>query len=168
MNRKGQTTVEFALTAFIVLAVLFALIDFAVMFFVNLTMQHAVREGARYAITGQGAKNGQGEGEGGENGQKRRKALVDRIDDCSYGLYGMNANPHKEPDVSVVVPRKSATFANFTGTPVNDTGRPNQIIMVKLAYSWPLLTPILKPFFANGQYSFVVRATMRHEPWEEK
>ena len=158
MNRKGQTTVEFALTALILFAVLFALIDFAIMFFVNLTMQHAVREGARYAITGQGGKNG----------EQRRKALVEQIRKCSYGLYEKNANPHKDPEVSVVVPKSSATFSNYTGTPVNDTGSPNEIIVVKLAYSWPLLTPILTPFFANGEYSFVVRATMRHEPWEDR
>ena len=157
MNRKGQTTVEFALTAFILFAVLFALIDFAFMFFVNLTMQHAVREGARYAITGQG----------GNNGQQRRRALEQKIKECSYGLYDKNANPHKDPEVSVVVPKSSATFSNYTGTPVNDTGGPNQIIVVKLSYSWRLLTPIIRPFFQNGQYSFVVRATMRHEPWEE-
>jgi len=160
MNRKGQTTVEFALTAFILFAVLFALIDFAVMFFVNLTMQHAVREGARYAITGQG----------GGNGEQRRKALVDKIVACSYGLYEKNANPHKEPEVSVVPLSllTGTTFDNYTGTPVQDTGRPNELIIVKLAYSWPLMTPILAPFFQDGQYSFVVRATMRHEPWEEK
>jgi Flp pilus assembly protein TadG len=158
MNRKGQTTVEFAMTAFILFAVLFALIDFAVMFFVNLTMQHAVREGARYAITGQG----------GNNGAQRRKALVDKIKECSYGLYEKNANPRKDPEVSVVVPNSGATFSNYTGTPVNDTGSPNEIIVVKLTYSWPLLTPILAPFFQNGRYSFVVRATMRHEPWEDE
>ena len=52
MNRKGQTTVEFALTALVLLTFLFAAIDLAIMMYVNLTMQRAVREGARYAITG--------------------------------------------------------------------------------------------------------------------
>jgi Flp pilus assembly protein TadG len=158
MNRKGQTTVEFALTAAILFAVLFALIDLAVMFFVNLTMQHAVREGARYAITGQGGKNG----------EQRKKAMIDRIQACSYGFYDRNANPDKTPRVKVHPLSNAATFTNFTGTTVPDTGRPNDVISVELAYSWPLLTPVLKPFFPKGEYSFLVRATMKHEPWEEK
>lgn len=159
MNRKGQTTVEFAATALVLFTVLFALIDLAVMFYVNLTMQHAVREGARYAITGQG----------GNNGNQRRMALEERIRACSYGLYDKNANPRRNEalNVSVVTPSSTATFANYTGTPVDDTGDPNQIIIVSLDYSWRLLTPILQPFFENGQYSFVVRATMKHEPWEQ-
>jgi len=156
MNRKGQTTVEFALTALVVFAVLFAIIDFAVMFYVNLTMQHAVREGARYAVTGQG----------GNNGVQRRKALVEKIQACSNGLYAKNANPQKEPTVSVVTPSRAANFSNYTGSQVSDTGNPSEIIIVSLAYSWPLLTPIVRPFFADGKYAFVVRATMKHEPWE--
>lgn len=163
MNRKGQTTVEFAATALVLFTVLFALIDLAIMFYVNLTMQHAVREGARYAITGQG----------GDNGNKRRMALEGRIRACSYGLYDKNANPRRNEALSVRVLPLSSTgsttpFANYTGTPVDDTGNPNQIIIVSLDYSWPLLTPILQPFFENGQYSFVVRATMKHEPWEQQ
>lgn len=157
MNRKGQTTVEFALTALVLFALLFAIIDFAVMFFVNLTMQHAVREGARYAITGQG-----------KNGADRRKNMVDRIRACSYGLYDRNA-AHKDPDIRRLEPKATGTFSNYTGQKVEgDTGNPNEVIIVELEYAWPLLTPIVSPFFEDGRYSFVVRTTMRHEPWENK
>jgi hypothetical protein len=156
MNHKGQTTVEFALTVVVLLAFLFALVDFAVMFYVNLTMQHAVREGARYAITGQG----------GQNGNLRRSALIDKIKESSNGLYEKNANPLKSPTVSVVAPASTAPFDNYTGSPVDDTGKPGEIIMVSLAYSWPLLTPVLRGVFPDGRYDFVVRATMRNEPWE--
>ncbi|WP_458576395.1 TadE/TadG family type IV pilus assembly protein [Aliamphritea spongicola] len=38
---------------FTVFLLVFMIIDFALYGFVKLTMQHAVREGARYAITGQ-------------------------------------------------------------------------------------------------------------------
>lgn len=156
MNQKGQTTVEFALTVVVFLAFVFALVDFALMFYVNLTMQHAVREGARYAITGQG----------GQNGNQRRSALLHKIRESSNGLYEKNANPRPAPSVSVVAPASTAAFDNYTGRPVDDTGRPGEIIIVSLAYSWPLLTPVLRGVFPNGRYDFVVRATMRNEPWE--
>lgn len=158
MNQKGQTMVEFALTAFIILAVLLAIIEFAVMFFVNLTMQHAVREGARYAITGQG----------GNNGAQRRKALEAKVIACSYGLYHKNRHPDKDLKVNVITPANVSPYSNYSGTPVKDTGEPGEIIAVTLNYSWPLLTPMLTPLFKDGRYDFVVRATMTHEPWEEK
>lgn len=163
MNTKGQTTVEFALAAIVLFTFVFAIIDFALMFYVNLTMQHAVREGARYAITGQVDQRGQGA----ENGEHRKKAMIKKMIESAHGLYEKNANPKKDPTVSVLTPSSDPTFSNYTGRPVNDTGEPTEIIKVSLEYSWPLLTPILRPFFQDGKYSFVVRATMRHEAWEK-
>jgi len=41
-QNKGQSMVEFALVMVLFLTVVFTIMDFAVMFFVNQTMQHAV------------------------------------------------------------------------------------------------------------------------------
>lgn len=153
MDIKGQTTLEFALTVLVLFTVLFALIDFAVMFYVNLTMQHAVREGARYAITGQGGNN-------------RKSEMVARVRQASNNFYEKNASG-AEPAVSIVTPTDAAAFSNYTGRPVDDTGKPDEIIIVTLNYAWPLLTPVLKPFFGDN-YTFTVRATMRNEPWWPK
>jgi len=71
-NDKGQAIVEFALAALIFFSLLFAIIDLCIMLYVNLTMQHAVREGARYAITGQS-----------NLGTDRRSALIARIRNSS-------------------------------------------------------------------------------------
>jgi Flp pilus assembly protein TadG len=150
--RKGQTTVEFALAVLVLFTFVFAFIDFGVMFYVNLTMQHAVREGVRQAITGN------------STGGDRRSLLISTIRNYSNGLYDKNRNPQKDPVVSVITP-SAATYANYTGTRVNDTGRPDDIITVSLTYSWPLLTPILKPLFSDGAYTFTVGATMKNEPW---
>jgi len=75
MNSKGQTAVEFALEALVLLTLLFAFSGFAVMFYVNLAMQHAVRQGARCVVTGQAGLVG------------RRAALVQKIKESSNGLY---------------------------------------------------------------------------------
>lgn len=152
MKTKGQTTVEFAMVALVFFALLFALIDLAVMLYVNLTMQQAVREGARYAVTGQG-------GDGG-----RRAAMISKIRESSNNLYDKNAYDPKDPTVSVVSPR-DVGFSNYTGRPVDDTGQPDEIVMVRLRYDWPLMTPVLRPFFTDGKYSFTVSATMKNEPW---
>jgi Flp pilus assembly protein TadG len=154
MNKKGQATVEFAIAALLFLPLLFAIIDLAVMCYVNLTIQRAVREGARYAITGQTGSSG-----------VRRAEMATRIRESSVGLYDRNDFPDKDPTVSVLNPASTQIFSNYTGTPVTDTGTPNQIIIVSLAYRWPLLTPVLSPFFDGGKYTFTAKATMKNEPW---
>jgi Flp pilus assembly protein TadG len=49
-DERGQGLVEFALVALFVLLTLFAIIDFARVFFGYATMANGVREGARYAV----------------------------------------------------------------------------------------------------------------------
>jgi hypothetical protein len=153
MNQKGSTIVEFAFTAIIFLMVVFALLDFAVMFWVNLTIQHAVREGARYGITGQGPPG------------QRRQAIEYRIRDASMGLY--DPKHDDKPRIYAIEPNDiTSSFSNYTSKQVADTGQPDQIVMVTLDYSWPLLTPVAKLLFKDGKYSFTVRTTMKNEKWQ--
>ena len=42
-------------------------------------------------------------------------------------------------------------------------GTAGQIFVLRLDCSWPVLTPLLQPFFDNGTYRFTVAATMRNE-----
>jgi hypothetical protein len=35
--------------------------------------------------------------------------------------------------------------------------------VLRLDCSWPVLTPMLRPFFSDGKYRFSVAATMRNE-----
>lgn len=51
-KQAGIALIEFAIVATLLFALLFTIVDFALYGYVKLTMQHAVREGARYAITG--------------------------------------------------------------------------------------------------------------------
>ena len=131
---------------------LFAIMDFGVMLYVNLTMQNAVRCGTRYAVTGQSGL-----------GTDRLSALIQEIRNMSNGLYDKNQHVPKDPEISVITP-SNVTFTNYTGTPTTGSpGLPNNIIVVSLTYSWPLLTPVLTPFFPGGQYTFTVKSTMKNE-----
>jgi Flp pilus assembly protein TadG len=152
MNKKGQAIVEFALTAVVLFMLLFAIIDLGMMFYVNLTMQHAVRVGTRSAIVGQPAKDG----------TTPREALRQKIIAASNGLC-VDSNIVSGPTVSILTPSATA-FSNYTGRQVTDTGTPDQIIIVRMTYAWPLLTPVLVPFFPGGKYTFTASATMKNEP----
>ena len=157
-DRKGQALVEVALVAGIAALLGFALIDLAWMFYVNLTMQHAVREGTRYAITGRS-----------EPGKGRRASLIAKIREQSMGLYDSNLHNPKDPQISIVSPER-IVFPNYTGTPTadgEDPGAANQIIIVSLTYTCPMLTPVLKPFIGGETYTFTVRSTMANESFTE-
>lgn len=153
-DQKGQTIIEFALVAILLLVLLFAIIDLATLFYVNLTMQHAVREGARYAITGRN-----------DLGEDRRSALIAKIKEQSMGLYDKNKHAPRDPSISVIKP-SAVTFSNYSGTPTTgDPGKADETIVVSLTYTWPLMTPLMKPLFQGGAYTFTVKSTMKNEPF---
>lgn len=57
------------------------------------------------------------------------------------------------------------------GTPMRDPARfspgmfggPGDIMVLQLDCNWPIVTPLLQPFFTDGKYHFSVAATMRNE-----
>jgi Flp pilus assembly protein TadG len=58
-RQRGNAIIETALILIPFLTILFAIVDFNLFIFVRNTMQHAVREGVRYAVTYQ-VKSGMG------------------------------------------------------------------------------------------------------------
>jgi Flp pilus assembly protein TadG len=148
-SRKGQsgsTVVEFAIIAPLLLFVICMIIDLGLMFWVNLTMQYAVHEGARYAVTGQDNLDPD------SANQQRYLAVIQDIEDSSMGLYTL-----VNPAISVTV--NGVPVANGT----NMFGGPGDLVVLQLNCTWSLLTPLIAPFFKGGAYSFSVAATMRNE-----
>ncbi|MGF6765600.1 Flp pilus assembly protein TadG [Paraburkholderia sp. GAS33] len=145
-DQSGSTVVEFAIIAPLLLFVLCMIIDLGLMFWVNLTMQYAVHEGARYAVTGQDNLDPD------STNQQRYLAVIQDIEDSSMGLYTL-----VNPVISVTV----------NGTPVaygaNMFGGPGDLVVLQLNCTWSLLTPLIAPFFNGGAYTFSVAATMRNE-----
>jgi len=150
MRRRdsGQTLVEFAVVAILFFTTLFTIMDFAMMFYVNQTMQHAVRAGSRMATVIPDSCTA--------------AAVISNIQHESMGFYDKNANATKTP---VISRQTLGAYGDVAGTPIGSgCGGEFQPITVSLTYSWPLMTPFLKPFFANGRYTFVVKATVVNEP----
>lgn len=149
---KGVATVEFALAAVLFFTVVFAIVDFSYLFFVNLTMQHAVREGARYAVTGRADLDPSPEG----SAKDRCDAAISEIRNQSMGFYD---------NVSPIVAFYTIVGDPPTPTPVpgNSCAAAGQIIIITVKCTLPLLTPFLKPFFTDGNYVFSVSTTMKNE-----
>ncbi len=80
----GAAIVEFALVAIVFFTALVSILDFGYLFWANLTMQHAVREGARLAITGQTISPA----------PDCKQTVIDKMTDQSMGLWTtVNATP---------------------------------------------------------------------------
>jgi Flp pilus assembly protein TadG len=149
---RGSTTVEFALIAPVLFFLLFAAVDMGVLLWVNLTMQYAVREGARYAVTGQDNLDPD------TAAQQRYLAVVQEINSSSMGLYNLVA-----PSYTITVNGATQNYAAQANYNASMFGNPGDIVVLQLNCAWPLLTPLLQPFFAGGLYRFSVAATMRNE-----
>jgi Flp pilus assembly protein TadG len=150
--QRGVSTVEFALIAPVLFLVMCAAFDLGLTMWVNMTMQYAVREGARYAVTGQDNLDPN------TSDQQRYLAIIQEIKNSSMGLYNM-----VNPSYTVTINGTAQSYSNQSSYSTGMFGNPGDIIVLQLNCTWPLLTPLIQPFFTNGTYSFSVAATMRNE-----
>jgi Flp pilus assembly protein TadG len=137
-NFRGAAAVEFALVATLLFSLLAAIADFGYLFYVNLTMQHAVREGARVGVV-----------------RDDLAPAIDAMKAQSMGLWSV-VSP------SVTVERVDGS-GGVVKLPPNTFGASSDIIVFKVECASPLLTGFISPLFANGIYRFTVSATMRIE-----
>lgn len=147
LAQRGATIIEFAIIAPAFLMLMIGIIELSMVYFANLTMQHAVREGARYAVTGQSNLDPN------TSSQQRYQAVMQKIKDSSMGMYD-KVGP---PTVSVT------NVSGGSNSGAGMFGNPGDIVVISLDCNWPLVTPMMAAFFNNGKAHFVVAATMRNE-----
>jgi hypothetical protein len=181
-NEKGTSVVEFSIIAILFFTILFSIIDFSLMGWANLTMQHAVREGTRYTITGRDDLSGTIDLDDPDTrymANDRFRAMVQKIKYNSMGIFDYVLDPG---DITIEYVDGSDVKKMYHydgGTPSDPSddeawevfypGEPDDLIVVKLNCTWPVLTPLIRPFFSDGEYNFTVASTMKNElfPIEE-
>ncbi|MGT2473896.1 TadE/TadG family type IV pilus assembly protein [Paraburkholderia terrae] len=155
-RRRGQlgvATLEFAFIAPILFFLLCMVMDLGVALWVNLTMQYAVREGARYAVTGQTGLDPN------QKSPQRYLAVIQEIRDQSMGLYPL-VNPSYAITVNSGKAQSYASDASYTSSMF---GNPGDIVVLQINCAWPMITPMIRSFFPGGFFNFSVAATMRNE-----
>lgn len=180
-NKRGAAAVEFAIAGLLFFFILFSIVDWALLSFINLTMQHAVREGTRYAITGQqNLEYGTYDAATPETrwlADDRFNAMVEKINSQSMGFFDSVLDPQQDivvTDVGGASLQETFTWDNDTPGDTSDDvswqayhpGNASQIIVVTLNCTWNLLTPFISAFFTDGEYNFTVASTMRTEQFE--
>ena len=139
-RRRGNAALEFALVGIAFLGLMFAQFDFIFPLFVKATLNFAVRQGARYAITGQV-----------NPGRNQRHSVKTVVENNAAGLLnGMRSNI------------KVRFYDPGTGAEHTDNG-PGNIVKVSVeGYDVPRVAPIS---WAPGAVSLNVTAVDRVEPY---
>src|SRR5262245_2684872 len=146
-GEKGATMIEAALITPLVLLLTFSIVDFGTMFFVYLAMENGAAQATRYGVTGNNMDDPDHPG-----------TPLSRTD--SIKLAFRQATP------SLTLPDTAFTFSHLAvgGTSwLAGTGGPNEIDKVTVTYTWDLMTPLLRPFFTNGQLTLTVDSAMKNE-----
>ena len=141
---RGGALVEFALLAPLLMLLVMTALELSLLFWVNLTLQHAVREEARYAVTGQG-------------GAQRGELALQRIVEQSMGLYR-----RVQPVLRI---NRAAAPADAAPLPAGMLGMGGELLVLQIDGAWPVASPLLQPWLGSV-YRFRVAATMRNEAFE--
>jgi Flp pilus assembly protein TadG len=161
-DRKGATAVEFAMVALPFFAILFAILETALIFFAGQVLETGVADAARLIRTGQAQE---------QNFDKVKFkqavcASVFALLDCDAGLKIdvrelQNFNGAQEP--LPIDGSGNFTDDNFVFQP----GAGGDIVLVRAFYEWPTVLPdLVSPNnLNNGNYLLSAAATFRNEPF---
>lgn len=155
----GAAAVEFAMVAAPFLAMLFAILETALVFFAGQTLETAVTSSARLILTGQAQTASFNQ----TNFKDAVCARIHGLFDCAGGM--------------VVDVQKYTTFANVSlARPVNedgtvkpgtyDPGGPCDIVVVRLIYQYPVYVAFLGLSDMSGNKRLLVATSVfRNEPY---
>jgi Flp pilus assembly protein TadG len=159
----GAAAVEFAMVAAPFLALMFAIIETAIIFFAGQVLETAAADSARLIMTGQAQQ-------GNFNQTKFKEEVCARV----YGLFDCTGGI--KVDVRTYTSFASATMSkpidangNVTFTPSYQPGKAGDIVVVRLLYEWPVFVSLLGLNLAdlsNNKRLLMATAAFRNEPFE--
>ena len=130
-HRRGSAAVEFALVAPIFIALLFAIIEVALMFFATQVLETVTQASARYILTGQAQAGGLT--------QAQFKTYVCSQIPALFTCANVQVNVQSYPAFSSI--SNSTVYdasGNFIGPTNYCPGNGGDIVFVSLSYQWPL------------------------------
>jgi len=144
-SNSGQSLLEFALIAPIFFLLLCAVFDFGHLFFVQMSMQDAIRQAGRFAVTGNHLPD-----------PKDLSKNLSRVDSI------------------IKIAQDAAAGTTITGVQVsslnggsNNAGGPGDTVTISITDDLQLMTPLVAQFFGpKGIYTFMVSVTFRNEPFD--
>ncbi len=177
--REGATALEFAFALPVVLLLIIGMFEVAVIMFVNVSVEGALREAARFGITGEAPA-----------GTTREQAIVDTVERYTFGFVDMDAaeisfkvydsfNDVGQPepwtdDNGNGVYDPGEDFEDLNGNDSWDAdrgiagvGASGDVVLYEIDYSWGLMTPYLSSLLGqNGILDMSASIAVRNEPYD--
>lgn len=178
--QAGSAAVETALTLPLVAGMLVAILEIGIMFFASALMEGAVREAARFGITGFTP-----------DGTSREAVILDRIQNDTLNLVRVGPDdidilvyPDFE-DIGAEEPYQDVAPANGSydpGEPYTDingngqwdpdmgapgVGGPGDVVLYRVTYDWPLLLGRFAHAVGDG-IRLSATVAVRNEPFNEE
>ena len=173
--QDGAAAVEFAMVALPFLALLFAILETALVFFAGQSLEASAAASARLIMTGQAQTSvSPSNGTVGYTAQDFKNAVCARLSslfDCSQ-LY---VSVQTYSSFSSAIPGTSTPLDKGTGKMTVDVnnlpysaGTPGSIVVVQLYYQWPILVSLLNASLPdiNGNRLLVATSVFRNEPYQ--
>jgi TadE-like protein len=146
-DTTGATMLEAAIITPLLLLLTFSIADFGGLFYAYLALENGVSQATRQAITGNTTDDPSNPGSPLSRAEAIKAAM-------------RSATP------TLNIPDSAFSFAHMpVGGSVwlGGTGGPNDIEKVTVTYPWALMTPLLRPFFTNGELTMKVESMMKNE-----
>ena len=162
-EQGGATTVEFAMVAAPFLAMVFAIMETAIVFFAGQALETAAADSARLIMTGQAQTKGYDQA-------KFKEAVCGKIYglfNCSGGLYVDVKSYSSFASVNTSKPIDSNGNVQ-TGTFGYAPGGPGDIVVVRLMYQWPVYVSLLGLNLSDTSGSkrlLMATVAFRNEPY---
>jgi Flp pilus assembly protein TadG len=130
-HRRGSTAVEFALVAPVFFALLFAIVEVALMFFASQVLETITQVSARYLLTGQA--------QSGPMTQAQFKTYVCGQIPALFTCANLKVNVQSYPSFgSINITSVYDASGNFVGSTNYCPGNAGDTVFVQLSYQWPL------------------------------
>ena len=158
----GAAAVEFGIVAAPFLALMFAIMETALVFFAGQTLETAVADSARLIMTGQAQSQS-------FDAAAFKNSVCSKIGglfNCQGGLY-VDVKKYSSfgaVDNSAPTPQPDGTIAT-----TYDAGGPGDIVVVRLMYQWPVYASLLGfnlSNFGSNKRLLIATAAFRNEPYQ--
>src|ERR1700686_429478 len=166
-NRRGSTPVEFALVAPVFFALLFAIIETALVFFASQVLETVTQESARQIMTGQAQAAGLVQAD-------FKTKVVCPVGSLASGRFGgtctnLYIDGESYPAfTNVTINSQIDAGGNFVPPTGYSLGGPGDIVVVRMFYQWPLFVTGFGYNISNlagNQRLLVATAAFKNEPF---
>ncbi len=162
-RQDGTAAIEFSLIAVPFLALTFAILETALVFFASQTLENAATQAGRLIMTGQAQNAGYSKD---DFKTQVCSFLAGGLFNCANGVY---VDVKTYTNFSSVNTASPVANGQFDTTKMDyDPGKQGNIVVVSLYYQWPIYVSLLGSNLSNlnGNYRLLVATSVfRNEPY---